>query len=767
MKNPTDRPTHTAVVGDVLVDALYACGVRDAFGIPGDYAVPVFQALRRQEGKIRLHTLSHEPAVGFAADASARLQRRPCAAVFTYGVGALAALNAIAGAFSERVPVVVVSGAPGIAERAKGLSVHHSAKSLDSQAKAFEEVTCASVIIREEGDLLTFPRKLAEVLRRCRVEARPVYVEVPRDAALWRCPRFDFESLVHFVQKEEREMDSETLAECVGELTHAAVQARRPVLVVGLEVQRFGVERETAELAGCLGCPVVTTFSGRGCLFSLQMGGEDHLERGLLPEGIYWGEAGDSGVREVVESSDLPVFVGAPLSDVDFGMVSCRQELMRRAVRIEAFRVSVRRHVFEDLPLQAVIPAWLQQLKKQRRCPASSFRTPLSALHGPSPLWLLPGSRTVRERDGDRESQGVLALLSPSDTEDVGRQDGASFRIFVEAPGGGSESSLKDGTRSEGTPEETTEREEEKIPEERKKTDASEERLLALGSADSVLITSLSPSDSVLGNRPIRPEDIATVLSVKFRALSMGESDTSGTSREKGKGAEGETRCSLRPAHRIPRERGVLREGAEKAKEGADLESSCASPFLVIPDMGDSLFVSVLLDPEVPVLSHGNYSSCGFAVPAAIGSQVCGGPRPVVLVGDGSFAMTGWELLNCRSLGVTPIVIVLNNQEWATIRQFDPLADYTVLPRVDFSGLAEALGGKGCVVRTRGELVEAIERAFAFPGGCSDVEHSDVCTSSFFLIEVRLGREERVSSLLKTFQRKFEEARQAATSVRE
>ncbi len=105
--------------GEALLHALKAHGAREIFGIPGDFALPFFKVIEDSE-ILPLYTFSHEPVVGFAADAAARSNCAIGVAAVTYGAGALNLVNAIAGASTERSPVIVISGAPGKAERASG-----------------------------------------------------------------------------------------------------------------------------------------------------------------------------------------------------------------------------------------------------------------------------------------------------------------------------------------------------------------------------------------------------------------------------------------------------------------------------------------------------------------------------------------------------------------------------------------------------------------------------------------------------------------------
>jgi indolepyruvate decarboxylase len=87
-----------------------------------------------------------------------------------------------------------------------------------------------------------------------------------------------------------------------------------------------------------------------------------------------------------------------------------------------------------------------------------------------------------------------------------------------------------------------------------------------------------------------------------------------------------------------------------------------------------------------------------------------------VLVGDGAFQMTGWELGNCRRYGWDPIVVVFNNRSWEMLRVFQPDSSLYALDDWDFAGCAAPLGGVGVRVSTRREFAAALERALGERG---------------------------------------------------
>ena len=160
-----------------LLQGLKDHGAREIFGIPGDFVLPFYKVIE-ESGILPHYTLSHEPGVGFAADAAARYHGGLGVAVVTYGAGAFNLVNAIAGAYAERSPVVVIAGAPGARERTSGFVLHHQARSIDTQLAVYREITCDQAVLTDAD---TAPAEIARVLRSARERSLPVYIELPRD----------------------------------------------------------------------------------------------------------------------------------------------------------------------------------------------------------------------------------------------------------------------------------------------------------------------------------------------------------------------------------------------------------------------------------------------------------------------------------------------------------------------------------------------------------------------------------------------------------
>src|SRR5262245_12173961 len=162
-------------IGGYVIRRLQDYGVRDAFGIPGDFVLHFYGLL--QDSPIRVIGATREDCAGYAADAYARINGLGVVCV-TYCVGGLSLCNSIAGAFAEKSPVVVISGAPGISERINDPLLHHKVRDFNTQREVFEKITVGTASL---DDPLTAFREIDRCLEAAVRFKRPVYLELPRD----------------------------------------------------------------------------------------------------------------------------------------------------------------------------------------------------------------------------------------------------------------------------------------------------------------------------------------------------------------------------------------------------------------------------------------------------------------------------------------------------------------------------------------------------------------------------------------------------------
>jgi indolepyruvate decarboxylase len=160
---------------------------------------------------------------------------------------------------------------------------------------------------------------------------------------------------------------------------------------------------------------------------------------------------------------------------------------------------------------------------------------------------------------------------------------------------------------------------------------------------------------------------------------------------------------------------------------GLHLDEHCC----MVSDVGDAIFgaVGVRTARRAEFIAPAYYLSMGFAVPAAIGvSKANPSLRPIVLVGDGAFQMTGTELSTATRLGLKPIVLILNNEGYGTMRKIRD-GRFNVISQWNYGKICELVGGgEATVAKTKGELDGAIRSAMG--------------SESVRVIDVRLPRDD-------------------------
>jgi TPP-dependent 2-oxoacid decarboxylase len=325
----------TMPLGQFLFDYLYRRGVRHSFGIPGDFALPTFTWL--EKSKIRSITVTHEPAAGFAADAYSRINGIGLVCV-TYCVGGLNVLNAIAGAYAEKSPVVVVSGAPGRKDREKDPLLHHKVKTFETQRRIYDEVTVASTVLLDEQ------RAASEIVRcveACLRHKRPVYIEVPHDIVDREIP------ITGIAPAAPEKSDPHTLDAALGETLSLIRAAKKPVILAGVELARYRTARFVVRMAERMNIPIAA----------------DLLSKSAIPEnhplylGVYGGAmSSDEHVRSYVESADLVLMLGTFITDMSMGFYTAKLD-RRRTVLATTERVTVQYHRYDSIQFRDFLEA--------------------------------------------------------------------------------------------------------------------------------------------------------------------------------------------------------------------------------------------------------------------------------------------------------------------------------------------------------------------------------------------------------------------------
>lgn len=349
-------------IGQYLIERLTAQGVRHVFGIPGDYVLGFYDLL--EKSPLRVINTTDEQGAGFAADAYARL-RGLGAVCITYCVGGLKVANSVAGAFAEKSPVVVISGAPGLQERLKDPLLHHKVREFDTQKRVFEQLTVASTAL--DDPQLAF-QEIDRVLHTALRYKRPVYIELPRD-------QVNVPGIPHYRPPEMHEKShAPALKAALEEAREMINGARQPVILADVEVHRFGLQRELVKLAQKTNIPVAATLLGKSVI------GEHHP----FYLGVYEGAMGRESVRQYVESSDCVILLGFFMTDINLGVFTARLD-PSRCIRATSEKLSVRYHNYEDVQFRDFMRGLLRLPLRRRRLgrrpragPAAPSRPPPS-----------------------------------------------------------------------------------------------------------------------------------------------------------------------------------------------------------------------------------------------------------------------------------------------------------------------------------------------------------------------------------------------------
>ncbi len=348
-------------VGSFLFDYLHKLGVTHVFGIPGDFALPIFRCM--QHSPVKTITMTHEPSVGFAADGYARIHGLGVACV-TYCVGGLNMLNSVACAYAEKSPVLVISGGPSPKDRAKDILIHHKVRTFDTQQRIYAEVTCANAVLLDPE---TAAAEIMRVVSAVLEHSRPGYLEIPFDVVDMPIP-----NIPPIVKKPAPVSNSENLQAMLDDATATINQAKQPIIVADVELNRYNLVDEAVALATKFNIPIASTLMSKSLI------SESHP----LFIGVYSGPLSEDVVRNYVDTSDCVIMLGALLTDVWFGFTRTSDKLSRKntmLANVEKMQIGAR--TYENV----VLKEFLEQLRDMPITPRQPQDLPRPTL-SPEPL---------------------------------------------------------------------------------------------------------------------------------------------------------------------------------------------------------------------------------------------------------------------------------------------------------------------------------------------------------------------------------------------
>ena len=316
-------------IGTLLLDRLYKLGLRHLFGVPGDYVLRLYKLI--EESPIRHIGTTREDCAGFAADAYARIQGIGGACV-TYCVGGLNMVNAIACAYAERSPVVLISGSPGLGERTNNPLLHHMVRDLSTQRDVFEKITVASVVL---DDPQTAEKEIDRALDALMRYKRPIYLEIPRDLVTAPVEA----TSTNPPQDTADQSDPAALKEAVAEVRSILSKSERPVILAGAEIHRFGLQETLTELVERMKTPIATTLLGKSVIR------EDHP----LYIGVYGGLVGRQEILDFVDQADCLLTLGTLLTDIEDVKVHSTLLAAGRTIHATADTIAIKHHTYDGV----------------------------------------------------------------------------------------------------------------------------------------------------------------------------------------------------------------------------------------------------------------------------------------------------------------------------------------------------------------------------------------------------------------------------------
>jgi indolepyruvate decarboxylase len=316
-------------VSGFLISRLQEIGIKHLFGVPGDYILDFLDKVL--ESQIRWVGNCNELNAGYAADGYARLNGAG-AAVVTYGVGGMSILNAVAGAFAEHVPLIIISGAPPARRREAGAMVHHLVSNYYLQLDIFRKVTCDAAILTDPS---TAPDEIDRIIRNCIARKLPAYIELPADIINASCRQPG-----ELLSAGSSPSNGENLAECISEAAGLFNKSDHPMILAGVELLRFGLGAEALHLVEATEVPFATMLGSKSVLPELH------------PQfvGMYQGGWSREVVRRQVEDSDCLLSLGVWITDLDTGLFSMNLD-NRRMITAGNGRVRIGNHYYEQIQL--------------------------------------------------------------------------------------------------------------------------------------------------------------------------------------------------------------------------------------------------------------------------------------------------------------------------------------------------------------------------------------------------------------------------------
>lgn len=348
----------TFTVADYLLTRLKQLGVTEVFQIPGDYCKHFTQTLEDFDGVTAVAAINELDA-SYAADAYART-RGLAAVSLQYGVSTLSAVNAIAGAYVERSPIVVISATPGADARqiTKMYNVlyHHSTGNLNADQEIYSHVTVAAETL---GTSAGAAEKIDQLLVAALSHQRPVYIACYKEVWGEPCRRPSRRRLKPLLAKS----DPLALCNAVEQAWSQISAARHPLILAGVELLRFGLAGLLERIVDASGFLYTTTSLGKSVL----------TEKGKKFIGTYSDAASIGSVVQAVDKADCILALGTIITDDYLTLMETKYADMIRA-STEEIRAGY--FIYQGVTMEDFLQALLEKFSKATGYPTKAVAPP-------------------------------------------------------------------------------------------------------------------------------------------------------------------------------------------------------------------------------------------------------------------------------------------------------------------------------------------------------------------------------------------------------
>jgi indolepyruvate decarboxylase len=330
-----------------VLSRLRDIGISEVFGVAGDYAFPIGDAVVSFPG-MEWVGCCNELNAAYAADGYARINGIAAIST-TFGVGELSAIGGIAGCYAENLPVFHLVGMPNLPTQAARAIVHHTLGNgeFDFYHKMARPVVCASAIMIPQNVAYETERLIAEAL----YHRRPVYMAFPSDAA-------NQAVVSNAMVLDPPKSDPASLGKAVDAIIAALDKAKTACILPGLLANRAGLQAAVQSFVDASGLPFATMFADKSAL----------EEQQPAYIGMYDGKLMDEAVRTFVESCDCVVLIGAILSDFNTGAFTSHLD-QEKTIDIRHHRTRVGRKVYPSVEMKDVLVELTRRVTKRNQTP--------------------------------------------------------------------------------------------------------------------------------------------------------------------------------------------------------------------------------------------------------------------------------------------------------------------------------------------------------------------------------------------------------------